>query len=297
MIFHRSVALCVILIGFLSNLSIAQQREAEISEKLKCNICVNGKHFHTKPYDFTIEKEWPFISAGVFILGTGILVQATDDTKPFTVRQVNSLDGEKINFFDEIALDNLSESSDDLSDIIRSGATILPLYFLLNHHTREDILPLIGMGAEVFTISFGINILAKNVVNRTRPLTFNPQATLEKRTEIDARRSFYSGHTAHTAAFTFFMAKVISDYHPHAPKAFKAGLWSFSAVVPALSAWLRVRAGKHFPTDVITGYIAGAAIGYLIPHLHKTRKQQGQKLSYFPVIDNQSVGAGLLLRF
>jgi membrane-associated phospholipid phosphatase len=31
----------------------------------------------------------------------------------------------------------------------------------------------------------------------------------------------------------------------------------------------RINTHNHFPTDAIVGYIVGAAIGYLIPELHK----------------------------
>jgi undecaprenyl-diphosphatase len=31
----------------------------------------------------------------------------------------------------------------------------------------------------------------------------------------------------------------------------------------------RVRAGEHFPTDVICGAVAGAGVGVLVPHLHR----------------------------
>ena len=39
--------------------------------------------------------------------------------------------------------------------------------------------------------------------------------------------------------------------------------------MPAVTAWARVGAGKHFASDVIVGYLTGAAIGYLVPELHK----------------------------
>ncbi|MEM9023429.1 MAG: phosphatase PAP2 family protein, partial [Bacteroidota bacterium] len=41
--------------------------------------------------------------------------------------------------------------------------------------------------------------------------------------------------------------------------------------VPATTGLMRVLAGKHFPTDVITGYAVGGAIGFLVPHLHRKR--------------------------
>jgi undecaprenyl-diphosphatase len=31
----------------------------------------------------------------------------------------------------------------------------------------------------------------------------------------------------------------------------------------------RVKAGEHFPTDVIAGAMVGAGIGVLVPHLHR----------------------------
>jgi hypothetical protein len=33
-----------------------------------------------------------------------------------------------------------------------------------------------------------------------------------------------------------------------------------------------VRAGKHYPPDVIAGSVAGFAIGHLVPTLHKKKK-------------------------
>ncbi|MEK7331271.1 MAG: phosphatase PAP2 family protein, partial [Candidatus Eisenbacteria bacterium] len=32
----------------------------------------------------------------------------------------------------------------------------------------------------------------------------------------------------------------------------------------------RVRAGAHFPSDVISGAIAGAGVGVIVPHLHRS---------------------------
>ncbi len=40
----------------------------------------------------------------------------------------------------------------------------------------------------------------------------------------------------------------------------------------------RVRSGEHFPTDVIMGSMAGAAIGVLVPHLHRRAHYHDQEL-------------------
>ena len=115
----------------------------------------------------------------------------------------------------------------------------------------------------------GLTFIAKNIANRNRPFLYNPEVPLEDKISSSANRSFFSGHTSHTAAFTFMMAKIFHDYHPNSKQGMKIIIWSFSAALPAVTGFLRVKAGKHFPTDVITGYAVGAFTGWLIPHLHK----------------------------
>ena len=65
------------------------------------------------------------------------------------------------------------------------------------------------------------------------------------------------------------MAKVVSDYHPNMKKGLKAIMWSGAVMIPATTAYLRVTAGRHFPTDVVAGFATGALVGFIIPHLHK----------------------------
>jgi len=57
------------------------------------------------------------------------------------------------------------------------------------------------------------------------------------------------------------------------PSRWKPIVWTAAATIPAITGYLRVRGGRHFPTDVIGGYIVGAAVGCLVPHLHRTIKQ------------------------
>ncbi len=44
-------------------------------------------------------------------------------------------------------------------------------------------------------------------------------------------------------------------------------------MLTAFVGYERVRAGEHFPTDVIAGAMAGAAIGTLVPHLHRLHNE------------------------
>ena len=93
-----------------------------------------------------------------------------------------------------------------------------------------------------------------------------------------ARFAFFSGHTSVTASNFFFTAKVFSDYFPDSK--LKPYIWSVAAIAPAITAYLIVKAGRHYKTDVITGYAVGAAIGFLVPHLH--RKKSSKKWTVLP---------------
>ena len=155
--------------------------------------------------------------------------------------------------------------------------SILPAAFLVENHTGRDIKTLLIMYAEVFSFNYGLTVLAKSTAHRARPYVYNPEVDIGKRTSSDSRASFFSGHTSQTAAASFYFAKVITDYHPTMRKGLKTGMWIFAVAAPALNGYFRVKAGKHFPTDVITGYIAGAATGWLIPQLHRTKSSKDQK--------------------
>lgn len=251
----------------------------------QCEICVNGEHKNESPYKIGIKKELPFLIVGGSLLTTGFIIELNASGKGLTAEDIAALDASGINSFDRNAVNNLSRNAEAYSDFFRSTVTIFPAYFLTNFYTQKNIGPLLVMSLEVLMTTYGITNMTKNIANRPRPFTYNSEVSIEKKMQRDANRSFFSGHTSHTAAFSFFMAKVLNDYHPNAKPHVKTMLWVTAATIPALTGYLRVEAGKHFPTDVITGYIIGAAVGYLVPHLHlKKKKRNDRTASIIPII-------------
>jgi membrane-associated phospholipid phosphatase len=83
----------------------------------------------------------------------------------------------------------------------------------------------------------------------------------------DLQLSFFSGHASTagsisaTATYLAFMRSGPRTARPWITLG--AGLLLTSFV-----SYERVRAGEHFPTDVIMGSLAGAGIGVLVPHFH-----------------------------
>ena len=103
--------------------------------------------------------------------------------------------------------------------------------------------------------------------------------------------------TTKPAAFTFFIAKVLNDYHPNVKDDLNTVIWSIAALIPASTGYLRIQAGKHFPSDVIAGYIVGASVGFLIPHLHMLKKDKLRNLSLAPTLYGDHGGIRLSYKF
>jgi membrane-associated phospholipid phosphatase len=214
------------------------------------------------PYNLDFEKELLLLGSGVLLNISGLIV--VNNISPLTLQEINELDINDINSFDKNAIKPHRESLN--GDLLLYGSFLLPLTFFANDNTRRDWQMLGIMWLEVMAIQSGINLLIKGLAKRTRPYVYDPNTPLEKKQTVGARLSFYSGHTSTTAATTFYVARVFSDYL--SSKTVKTLIWVGAAIYPALTGFLRRDTGNHFRTDVITGYLIGAAIGYFIPELH-----------------------------
>ena len=280
----KKIALCLLLLT-----SVLTPKIGEAQKKETCLICKENNHDHESPYNTKFKYEWPYLAVGTGLAISGYLFRSLDVVVPYTQDQINSLNRNDVNSFDRGATYNNSETANTASDILLLGTAILPAVFLSNHHTRSDIGPILLITYEVVTINYGITNTVKSIVNRPRPYVYNPDFTYAERTDAQSRYSFFSGHTSVTASFSFMFAKVITDYHPNMGKGLKIGIWSFASLLPATTGYLRVKAGKHYPTDVITGYLVGASIGWLVPQLHK---KGNANISLYPtrLFNHQAIG-------
>lgn len=276
--------LLLIIIPFITTGQTKSEEHVMDSLHDYCYICTNHEHLIIKPpYTKKFVKELPFILTSAAVFAGGLTMTSLDRTKPYTAEQLTNdpPDLNSINSIDRGSALNWSPAISTTSDAVLLTVTVLPALFLSEHHTGRDIKTLLIMYAEVFTFNYGLTEFAKSSVNRARPYVYNQDVPMGVRTGSFSRKSFFSGHTSQTAAASFFFAKVITDYHPTLRPGLRAGLWIFAAAIPAVNGYFRVWAGKHFPTDVITGYVAGAATGWLIPQLHRTpaSKEAREKLN------------------
>ena len=237
-----------------------------------------SQQYNPQPFKTDYGTEAVLLGIGAATSIATLAIQLNID--PLTKAQIEELEKEEVNSFDRSAIGKYK--SDYLGDVLLYSSYILPLTFLTNTEAKNDFGDLALMYSEVLLLNIGTNGLVKGLIKRTRPYVYDQHSTLEKITNIDARLSFFSGHTSTTASNYFFTASVLNEYLTN--NATKIVVWSVAALVPAVTGFSRVNTHWHFPSDVIVGYIIGAAIGYLIPLIHKSEADDND--SIVP-LDNQ----------
>ncbi len=227
------------------------------------------------PYNLNLKKEIPYISTAVGLnLGGAYLASQLNN---LSITQIAALDANKVNSFDRFATTNLSNSFARASNGLEIATQLLPILFLSKKKSRRHFGQILAMYVEASFINTGLTIVTKMTFHRTRPFVYNPAVPIEDKLGRTARASFISGHTSTAAVGCFFTAKIFSDFYPDSP--WKPLVWGAAGVIPGVMGYFRVAAGKHYPTDVMAGYLVGGAIGFLVPHLHKKGMGKSEKLS------------------
>jgi membrane-associated phospholipid phosphatase len=217
------------------------------------------------PYAFNWKRETAITALGISAWGGSLPLGQS--VPVFTREEVLGLDRDQVNGFDRIATYQYSTGAQEASDLLRWTSRLMPVVLLADRNMRGDAAVLAMLAAQTMVVNNGITSLTKSGFGRTRPYVYNELVSVDDKLTPGAKRSFISGHTSNTAAMSFFTAKVFADYHPDSK--WRPFVWAAAAVLPAATGYMRVKAGKHYPTDVLAGYAVGALSGYLVPQLHK----------------------------
>ncbi len=257
-------------------------------------LCVNqsAAQGNIYPYEFNWKKDAYVSAIGLGLIGGGAYMYF--NKSGLTRGQVDALNVNDINPFDRSASQQWSPTSANISDGFMIGALALPFTLFAFRSAQENWLGLGLMYVEVGIYTVGITELTKGLSERTRPYAYNSETPLDTRLGKDARASFFSGHTSLAASMSFLTAKIFHDMSDN--NTAKALVWTAAALVPAATGYLRYRAGKHFPTDIIAGYVVGGAVGYLVPFLHK-KKITSENLSLMPVAGPENLGVYVSYRW
>jgi undecaprenyl-diphosphatase len=133
------------------------------------------------------------------------------------------------------------------------------------------------MYAETISLTEMLTDITKIAVRRPRPIDYVNCYPLTPANQAncsgtDLQLSFYSGHAATTAAIT--ATATYLAFSRSGPRSVRPWLTlGIGTAITGFVSYERVRSGNHFPTDVIAGAMAGAAVGVLVPHLHRHKEE------------------------
>ncbi len=223
------------------------------------------------PYHLSLRREAPYLLGSTFLLIKG--EQLREDLNPVSIESVRARD-----LFDP-AIDEIPfiygrHRAERFSDYTMYVSAGLATSLLAGRPTRQDFGKITLLFAETMLVNQGLTNFTKSVFQRPRPYVLNPEWAPDRPVYSGDRSSMISGHTSGSAAGSFFFARVFADYYPDSK--LKPYVWAAAAALPAMTGFLRVRAAKHYPSDVIAGYALGATVGYLIPTLHKKPLMKGR---------------------
>lgn len=241
-------------------------------------------------------NRWVSGSIGVGGTITNILgIQSLLDKDSIPLDVVLALDKNDVNSFDRYALNQNLDKVDrakTLSDIGLYASFFAPGFLFFDDKIRKEWKDISLMYFESQAIAANIYAwgpFGPRLIDRYRPGAYYVEFSLEERRLGRKRNSFFSGHVSTTATASFFMAQVYCDFHHELGKK-KILIYALALIPPAFVGHNRIRSLNHFPTDVIMGTFVGAAVGILIPVLHKNKKRD-------ITVSSLSNGYGLALQY
>ena len=228
-------------------------------------------------YELNKKQELSLLGLGAgFFTGAYFLDQ--NQTR-LNLPAINGLNEDDVFILDRWALGNYSPASANASDWFRNGAYLLPLSLGFTKQVKNEWKAIGLMYLETWLINESFTSLIKSGAGRVRPYAYNTDVSISLKLDPTTKRSFFSGHVSHVTSLSFFTASVFSDLYPTSD--YKWIIWSAASLLPAATAYLRYDAGRHYPTDVLFGFLSGATIGMLIPKLHK-KKIKDLSISLIP---------------
>jgi len=241
-----------------------------------------GRSPRGKVYDLNYKVELPV--TGV-LLGLNYVGFSKLNKKPrLDSLEIVALNADDIWSFDQRAIEQSYPAPSNtytLSDIGLMTSFFLPALLFFNDEIRQQWLDITLLYIDMQAINLTLYVWGGAAfTERIRPIVYK-EGSWDFKLGKSTTDSFFSGHVSMSAGASFFMAKVYSDYHPElGPK--KWLLYTAALIPPAFVGYYRYRGFMHFPSDVLVGAAVGAAVGILVPHLHKITGRSRRGISLMP---------------
>jgi membrane-associated phospholipid phosphatase len=179
--------------------------------------------------------------------------------------------------WDRSARGRFSDSAAKASDQLLSLVATLPLAIQMSDGFDTAFGNAALIYGETQAVSVFLNSAIKLAFGRPRPYTHSRDPEIQefaKEEGPDAFASFYSGHASltHTAAMAGSLLYAMRTDELVA----RHVVWGLEFGLAGITAQLRVRAGRHYPSDIWTGALVGAGIGFAVPALHGVELERVQ---------------------
>ncbi len=203
--------------------------------------------------------DWPVDGAltGLALAGIGAIHFLPDDYTP------PSHQGAPPGGLDALSPLQRVDGPAKVSDLLLYGAIGLGATTVVIDGLHDEQLP---PRLLLFVEALAINGLAtdgvKRLVSRPRPYTYDARTGAR-----DDDLSFWSGHSSWTACASLGAVRIV-DLSSDLSTGTRVAMYGGASLLTLTVMSLRVAGGRHFPTDVLTGGVVGAAIGLGVPSLH-----------------------------
>jgi membrane-associated phospholipid phosphatase len=171
---------------------------------------------------------------------------------------------------DDTVRGNFSTAASHASDVTLLMTMATPLVANLAGGFDTRLANTSLLYAEVLAANALLNTVVKLSLPRLRPYNYDgaPPAYIASQGR-DAYLSFYSGHTCTAFAAALGGSYLFAAAHPDSVA--RPWLWGTETALATATAIWRIRAGKHFYSDVAVGFLVGSAIGIGLPLLEGVR--------------------------
>jgi membrane-associated phospholipid phosphatase len=264
-----------LLLGFFIHSSAFAQQDstdaAQENETEEAYVEESAPHGHRHRggmYNINYAYTLPVVGVGGAWCGYAFSKIYSKSETPTDV--ILALDKNNVPAFDRWVAGKHNDDLDKFSYYPFYAVMPLPLILLADKHISKNAGTVGLLYLESFAYTGVLYTASVYFVDRFRPDVYNTSLELGYRKNGNFRNSFFAGHVAVVAGSTFFIAKVYSDYHPHSP--WNWVFYGASIASTAAMAYMRLEAGKHFPSDILIGAAIGTAAGILTPELHKVMR-------------------------
>ncbi len=257
-------------VGFAAVLAVALVAPAMVSaqsahQSLGPGVSAGQESRAASPYHMSWTRDGlTFAAAGI---GLGVAGLLSSEPDSLTEIEITALSRDQVIWFDRSATRRYSTDLISLSEASALPLAVAPVALLLDSRMRSDWATLAVMFIQTNMLSEAASSIAKEAIPRHRPYLYNTDLTYEERTDREPGKAFFSSAATFAFARAVFLGTVYSDHHPES--SLRPYVWGAALTTAATASYLRYASGIHYPSDVVVGAAVGAAIGHLVPRLHR----------------------------